>query len=423
MRILILSDLHHEVWRDAPPQAQQLLGALQPNLGVSQPDLVILAGDIDVGERAVSWADQTFPDLPVVYVHGNHEAYGQKIDTLKLKLAEACSATGHIHFLDKGELVIGNVRILGATLWTDFRLLGPDSVREAMQSAATSMNDYRKIRLARAGYRKIRPIDVLQWHSDERRWLESQLAKPFAGSTVVVTHMAPSARSVPDRYGGHSLSAAYASDLEALVSKADLWIHGHIHDSIDYQVGKARFVCNPLGYPSIDPDGSWCRENAVFDPNLVVETGMEDPAKVILLDAAALRLELSNEWLGAADVVVKMGAQSGRGSHYVSELRRNGHLLGVYVAHPVPGYRYPPWQFHADGRPIDQLAETLAVLRDFGPFERESDGMRRTTGWGELEWFLSAHRLLNDISPATMLTVDPDRVLHAARTEFGGDDP
>lgn len=114
MRIQILSDLHLELWRDAPKQAKELLGAVQPDIDISRPDVVVLAGDIDVGDRAVAWADQTFPNLPVIYVHGNHEAYGQKLDTLKARLAEACCATGHV--LDRGELVIGNVRFLGATL-------------------------------------------------------------------------------------------------------------------------------------------------------------------------------------------------------------------------------------------------------------------------------------------------------------------
>ncbi|WP_414486527.1 metallophosphoesterase [Stenotrophomonas maltophilia] len=160
MRMLILSDLHLEVWRDTPKQAQELLRMVQSRFLASQPDLIVLAGEIDVGDRAVAWADQTFPDLPIVYMPGNHEAYGQKIDSLKEKLAEACSATGHIHFLDRSELVIGNIRFLGTTLWTDFQLLGPDSCQEAMQWAAVEINDYRKIRPAKAGYRKIRPLDV-----------------------------------------------------------------------------------------------------------------------------------------------------------------------------------------------------------------------------------------------------------------------
>lgn len=418
MRILILSDLHHEVWREAPKQAQELLGAMQPNLDASHPDLVILAGDIDVADRAVAWAHRGFPNLPVVYVHGNHEAYGQKIDSLKGKLAEACRATGHIHFLDRGEVVVGNVRILGATLWTDFQLLGPDSLQEAMQSAALGMNDYRKIRLAKSGYRRIRPLDVAQWHLEDRIWLENKLAAPFSGKTVVVTHMAPSERSIPERYQGQLYSAAFASDLDALVQKADLWVHGHVHDSMDYLLGKARIVCNPLGYPLRGPDGHWVHENTRYDPNLIVEIDDPVPAQQLLAIAAAQREALAAAWLSAAQVGASLGAQSGDGAHQASQLRREGGVLGVYVAYPEPCYRYPTWQFQADGQPVDGLDELLKVLREFGPFQREPDGLRRTTGWGEAEWFLSPHVLLDGATPATMLSIDPPRVLRAARIEF-----
>ena len=418
MRILVLSDLHLEVWRDVPKQARDLLRTLQPDLGLSQPDVVVLAGDIDVGDRAVAWADIAFPDTPVVYVHGNHEAYGQKSDSLKGELAEACARSGHVHFLDKGQLIVGNVRFLGATLWTDFQLHGSDSTEEAMQCAIAGMNDYREIRLAKAGYRKIKPLDVAQWHLEDRVWLQDRLAEPFSGSTVVVTHMAPSSRSVPDRYRADHLSAAFASDLDFLVSKADLWVHGHIHDSMDYQIGVARVVCNPLGYPLRSSDGHWYRENPAYDPNLIVEVGVPKPARQLLRDAAALRDALAAEWLTAAQVSSMLGGQSATGGERASQLRRKGSLLGAYIASPVSSYRYPDWQFRSDGKPVDHLAEILAVLRDLGRFERESGGLGRTTGWGEVEWFLSPHALLDGASPAELLAADPIRVLQAAHIEY-----
>lgn len=418
MRILVMSDLHLELWRNAPKEAQEQLKALQPNLVASRPDLVVLAGDIDVGDRAVAWAHQTFPTLPVVYVHGNHEAYGQNIDTLKSKLAAACSATSHIHFLDRGELFLGGVRFLGVTLWTDFLLLGSGSTLEAMQSAAIELNDYRRIRLAKGGYRKIKPLDVAQWHWEDRIWLQERLEEPFDGMTVVVTHMAPSSRSIPERYRGQLLSAAFASELDALVSKADLWVHGHIHDSMDYRLGKARVVCNPLGYPLRDPDGNWCRENSMYDPNLVIEIGKHESGLKVLLDAAARRDELARQWLSASDVNLKLRASSHSCPLAASELRRGGQLLAVYIAHPRPSYRYPTWQFTPDGQPVLHLAEILAILRDFGPFDRESGSLRRTTGWGEVEWFLSPHALLDGASPAEMLQAHSARVLLTACIEF-----
>jgi hypothetical protein len=71
MRLLILSDLHHEVWREHAPRIDPAL---------SRPDVVVLAGDIDTGAKAVAWAAHTFAGLPVLYVHGNHEGYGHNLD-------------------------------------------------------------------------------------------------------------------------------------------------------------------------------------------------------------------------------------------------------------------------------------------------------------------------------------------------------
>ena len=176
-----------------------------------------------------------------------------------------------------------------------------------MHSAAGELNYYRKIRLAKAGYRKIKPLDVAQWHRGERAWLEQRLAEPFPGTTVVVTHMAPSSRSIPERLQGQLLSAAFASDLDALVCKADLWVHGHVHDSMDYRVGKSRVVCNPLGYPLRGGDGQWLRENVRFDPNLIVEVDVHMPSCSILQDAAAQRDALASQWLNAVQVSVKLG--------------------------------------------------------------------------------------------------------------------
>lgn len=260
MRLSILSDLHLELWGERTPVVG---GAL------SAADAVILAGDIHTGTRAVAWIQQAFPDLPVLYVHGNHEGYGENLDTVQKALQEMCAATGHIHFLHESALVLGGVRFLGTPLWTDFALFGEALRPQAMQAAQDAMNDYRRIRLASERYRKLRAGDTARWHQQQRRWLAQQLDTPFPGKTVVITHMAPSLRSIPHEFADDLVSSAYASDLEALVAKADLWVHGHTHASWDYRIGPCRVVCNPCGYPgcSFEP------ENEGFDPRMIVDVG------------------------------------------------------------------------------------------------------------------------------------------------------
>ena len=67
----------------------------------------------------------------------------------------------------------------------------------------------------------------------------------------MITHHAPSKRSIPLEFQTDILSAAYASSLDAFVesSGARLWIHGHLHQAQDYFIGNTRVICNPRGYP------------------------------------------------------------------------------------------------------------------------------------------------------------------------------
>jgi Icc-related predicted phosphoesterase len=136
-----------------------------------------------------------------------------------------------------------------------------------MSEAEKTMNDYKRIRLANQGYRKLRAGDTALLHAKHRSWLTKKLAEPFDGKTIVVTHMAPSMMSVPPQYAHDPVSAAYASRLDGLAEQADLWIHGHMHDSFDYRIGKCRVVCNPRGY--ITRLGK--AENQRFDPSFVVD--------------------------------------------------------------------------------------------------------------------------------------------------------
>lgn len=258
MRLQILSDLHLEAWGDTAPFG---------NPAISQPDVVVLAGDIHAGNKAVSWAAQHFAGIPVLYVHGNHEAYGKNLEDMQADIARTCEATENVHFLNASEYQIGEIRFLGATLWTDFCLFGEEHLPYTLKEAEDLMPDYQRITLAEQGYRKLLPTDTRKIHAKQKSWLNKRLNAPFVGRTVVVSHMAPSLQSVSPRYADDLLSAAFASQLDELAQKADLWIHGHMHESFDYQLGKCRVICNPCGYPL----HSGRMENAAFDPDLIVD--------------------------------------------------------------------------------------------------------------------------------------------------------
>lgn len=252
MRIQIASDLHLEFFSFKPYQGKP---TIEPAPGA---DLLVLAGDIARDSAAL----EIFKDwpVPVLYVAGNHEFYKRNHEKLRPQLLE--QGTGRVRYLEQDALEINGVRFLGCTLWTDYLLSGDQP--GAMLEARNSLNDHKMIRY---GNEPFTPSKALALHQASRRWLEEQLAIPYTGKTVVITHHCPSEKSVAEKYLGDPLNAAFASNLDYMVEQADLWIHGHTHCSFDYQLGKCRVVCNPRGYPL--SGGGF--ENPGFLPDLVVE--------------------------------------------------------------------------------------------------------------------------------------------------------
>lgn len=258
MRLLIYSDLHLEVWHEC---------ALRFDTFTSKPDVVILAGDIHTRSRAPAWAAKTFPSIPVLYIAGNHEFYGEAIVKAGESIHRECQIYPNVYYLDCSELLMDGVRFLGATLWTDFSLFGLHRKSNSMAAARLFLNDYQRIKVEMKGYRKLDPPDTAGLHEKQKNWLEHKLSEPFSGYTVVVTHMAPSMRSISPEYAADLVSAAFASNLDHLVAKADVWVHGHTHSSVDYYIGKCRVVANPLGY--LMRNGM--PENVDFDKNFIVD--------------------------------------------------------------------------------------------------------------------------------------------------------
>jgi len=102
-------------------------------------------------------------------------------------------------------------------------------------------------------------------HHESRDYLERELARSTdREKTVVVTHHAPMARSLLCKRAHSPSDAAYASTLDDLVAKPNLWVHGHTHVATDYRIGEGRVVSNPRGYIGQD-------YVADFNPALVVE--------------------------------------------------------------------------------------------------------------------------------------------------------
>ena len=262
MKLYVLSDLHNEFDQFHPPEVDA--------------DVVILAGDIDLHTRGIDWAIENWKDqkTAILYVIGNHEFYNAELHGIRQQIekrAEVARSKGlAIWVLDDQSIQLNDpktgetVRFLGATLWTDYKLFGDDATLFCMKNAEKGLNDHRIIRCAPLD--RFPATEAARIHRASVSWLAAELAKSYTGKTVVITHHLPSELSVASRFKAEPLSAAFASHLDYLVEKADVWIHGHTHDNFDYQQGKCRVVCNPRGY--ITRRGV---ENPSFIPDLVVE--------------------------------------------------------------------------------------------------------------------------------------------------------
>ena len=296
MKIHVLSDLH--LYTDLrKPQAAA--------------DVTILAGDLsDGGIQGIAWAAKTWTDRPVLIVPGNHEFFGTEYNEHRVAMAEAAARHQNLFLLDRRAIAIGDVAFIGCTLWTDFwyTASGGDGIERwmALQTAREHMPDYAEIRfndrdiVARdaalsdaAGYmpdfrhisidgRRLRPEDTVEIFRIEIAFLREhlkmtnaalaeRLGVPTIRKKVVVTHHLPSSKSVAPHHSKSRVTAAYASRLDDTVKLADLWIHGHTHDSCDYRIDgadghSARVVCNPRGYSSPRLTG-----NPKYKPGFVVE--------------------------------------------------------------------------------------------------------------------------------------------------------
>lgn len=254
MKLNVLSDLHLSQG-DLPPPA-------------NDADVVVLAGDIARPPEAVAWASRL--GKPVLYVPGNHEFYGGTIAGSTAQLKRLCEGTP-VRVLDDESVLIGKVRFLGSTLWTDFMLFGDGPAREAAtQEALRFMRDFARIRLDDASGALFTPRHAAALFQRHAAWLERALSTPHEGPTVVITHHAPSRASIHPRFEGSLLNACFVSDAAYLLdgARAPLWIHGHTHDSFDYTQNGTRVVCNPRGYAR-----EGLNENAAFDPDFTIDVG------------------------------------------------------------------------------------------------------------------------------------------------------
>lgn len=226
-----------------------------------------------------------------IYVPGNHDFYISQTepntwyqDQLERgrRVAEQCG----INLLVNQSMMVGDTKICGTTLWTDLGARPADwSKKMAMQQSQRGYldgrpgdrdyhNDFREIRFGAPGSKnRFTPSQWLSLHEEAMTWLRAEVVIDHIGEIVVASHMAPHPDSLLP--GQHMHDWLYATtDCGDLFQHVNLWVHGHIHQSRDYEIDGCRILSNPRGYPT-EPRrrdaGTPAFENSAWDPGLVVE--------------------------------------------------------------------------------------------------------------------------------------------------------
>ena len=280
MKLQLLSDLHleaHPHWKAEPAPGADLL-VLAGDIGSYQPGSQL--GDSDFGLGQFS-PHNGWP-TPVLFVPGNHEYDGMDFDAAHARLRETCERLGLI-WLERETVVLGGVRFVGTTLWSDFDALGPSAAVAPATRHGVPVNPLAQLLKARdkafrAANYYLRKTETTRhgepWLAEGLReqalvcqaWLRDALATPFDGTTVAITHFAPSLMSADPRYGLTPGTAGFCNALDDLLPLAQWWLHGHLHAPSDYVHRGCHVVANPLGYARKN-------EQVSFKPKQLIEIG------------------------------------------------------------------------------------------------------------------------------------------------------
>lgn len=252
MKILVLADLHVDEITD--PEYLHRLGVAIQDAGKGA-DAMIVAGDLTehAAEKwppALRWLGTLYPLSKTVIFPGNHDYYGGNLSTLDAELDQICRDAG-CSFGQRRRLVLGDVRVLMTTLWTDMRLF-EDSDGHSVENSiwqAQMMPDYGDgvITVTEEEW-PLRPEDTIAVHDEQRAWLMSELRRPWEGKTIVVTHHAPSGSVAGEMT---PLSPCFSSDLEAEIERyrPDIWLFGHTHRSAEKRMPGGTLLRNvSIGY-------------------------------------------------------------------------------------------------------------------------------------------------------------------------------
>lgn len=231
-------------------------------INVDNVDIIILAGDIGNKYQAMQmikpWLDK---GIIVVYVLGNHEFYNE--NTQPLTIAEIrqgwqkrADKNENLYVLDNDSVVLKGIKFIGSTAWTN---ITPDKfLKSEVKSELSFSSDFQKIMKTKLmkGYVILRgkPITIDDYqalHKESIDYIKEEVAKPFDGTKILITHHPLTIQSNNPKYPvGNFNSQLFCSEYDDFIFQSDLdyYFHGHVHHSCQYLLNGTLVDCNAYGY-------------------------------------------------------------------------------------------------------------------------------------------------------------------------------
>lgn len=236
-KIQIVSDLHEDLNKNGPVKVTG--------------DHLVLAGDIS--DYPEHWDPYAELDIPVIAVLGNHEfinkegSVADRVQEYKNRFENSL-----LSVLYNEILTVDGITYFGTTLWSDISSV-PNTLDNNLNARGAS------------------GLTIEDWlieYRDSINFLDNMLPCSEGRPTVVVSHFSPSYLSESPLYRGRDTNKYFHSNLENLIRRHQpaLWIHGHIHSSVDYYIASTRILANPRGSTR---HGSL--ENPAFKKNLIIQ--------------------------------------------------------------------------------------------------------------------------------------------------------
>lgn len=240
-KIQIFSDIHLEAY-DNPSTLWKFVKPQAP--------IAVVAGDIHAKHFEAALTEIASRFKQVVCVLGNHEYYRKDISWTP----DLTKMPANVAVLNPGVFENEDSVFIGATLWTDFK----NQDWFVMHAAKNGIMDFGAIRSAD---RQFTPQQAFDIHTKEKAYIKLMIEK-YRGcgkKIVIVTHFLPSYQLVHPKWklmGSDMLNYYFSASCDDLIeySEAAAWCFGHTHNARDMKIAGVRCVCNPLGYPTENPN-------------------------------------------------------------------------------------------------------------------------------------------------------------------------